>query len=240
MTTLIHYLKPTEETEWIACMFAVKHSEYDHIKSRLFHYLPKGELFIISKEIADGSHKHSNGEHIHICARMTSVIYGNMSENITRKYKLRGKAGDGEPRKYGKVQGIRQIDLMCAYVLKDGEYETNIAKDRLDELLALSHTKTKNEIPKKIDVRKQSKSWSQRVVEELTKNQEISNKKWCHHRDKHIIADMMLIMLGKQAKKFNRGLFRDMYWGIYNALPKEGHDHNKILESMLDSIDDHI
>lgn len=242
---LTDYLIPVSGYVWQVFFFAVKHSEYQFIKDKLLNnYInTMDSLYLISKETAPGKHGHSDGEHIHIAVQMSDTDYTNFSQVIIRKYGLKGRAtGGASARQYGKVNGIREIDTMLAYIMKDGDFETNMNDDFVEQLRARSYQKEATLVNKAKDIRKSSISWSERVVSELKERRDrrTEDPTWDHYKDKEIIVSCMLLNLGKNAKKFNKGTFRDMYWGIYNALPKTYENHRRIEESLIEFLDDHI
>lgn len=141
---------------------ALKFSEYQTVKDRLMPYVD-GD-WIISKEISSHSHKETQGEHMHFYAEMTDKNYGLFAINTFKKYyKLNGRAVDGKARQYGKVVEIRDRLTMIAYILKDGNYETNMTSDQLAEALEISYKKEEKN-PKKKQV-----SFLSAVLEECRK-----------------------------------------------------------------------
>ena len=61
------------------------------------------------------------------------------------KFKLSGRAGNGEGRQYGRVKDIENIVKMKAYVLKDGNFRTNAPEDEIKELLTIAFKKDEKE-----------------------------------------------------------------------------------------------
>lgn len=228
-----------QKDDWIMCMFAVKHSEESYIKDQIMAHKKSEGHYMYSKETSADSHKSTNGEHFHVLVQMDDESYHKMSTNIKRKYKLSGKAMNGEPRQYGKMSKIKCMMDAVSYTGKDGIWESDLPPELLQEAHNRSYQKPqKNDKPQTVNKRKQTKTWSERVVDELMAPN--PKHKWNHHRDKEIIVDKILICLGRTAKKMSRKIFYELYWGIYNALPKEYADHRKVVESMVEAVDDHI
>lgn len=67
-------------------------------------------------------------EHMHFCIDMSDKEYRNFANQVFRqKYNLRGRASNGKSRQYGKIKEIRDLELLLAYMLKDGiEYHKNV------------------------------------------------------------------------------------------------------------------
>lgn len=224
--------------DWIMCFFAVVHSEETYIKDQIIaHKKPAGH-YLYSKEISTESHSDVGGEHFHIMVQMTNDEYHKMAKNIQQKYKLRGRCINGQPRQYGKVTKIKKLIDAFAYTAKDDIMDTDLPKDLLEEIRNRSYQKTPDTKSATVNARKATKTWAERVVDELMEPN--PKHKWNHNRDKEIIINKILVCLGRTAKKMSKKIIYELYWGIYNALPKEYADHQRIVESMVDAVDDHI
>jgi len=80
--------------------------------------------------------------HFHICIEMGQNGYNAFVSKILRKkFQLRGRATNGNPRQYGRVLGIKKPAKMIAYTLKQGCYITNIPDHELTEYKAMSYVK---------------------------------------------------------------------------------------------------
>lgn len=234
------YSHITGSDDWIMCFFAVNHSEQQYIKDQILtHKKPDGH-YLLAKEISEESHDDVGGEHFHIMVQMDDAGYHKMAKNIQLKYKLRGRAMNGKPRQYGKVKKVDKVHEAISYTGKDGIWESDLPTDLLTELHNKSYQKNQKDKSQTgtVNKRKQPKQWSERVVDELV--EKYPQHKWNHNRDKEILVDKILVCLGRTAKKMSRKIFYELYWGIYNALPKEYADHQRIIESMVDAVDDHI
>ena len=119
------------ESPWETFFYAIKWKltndlNYQFLKEKMIHHIGD-KKWILGRETAkDGSHQSTDGEHVHVLAQMTKKQYESLNKNIKDKFKLNGVARDGSPKQYGKVKQIRSIDRMAAYIIKDGNYETNL------------------------------------------------------------------------------------------------------------------
>lgn len=59
------------------------------------------------------------------------------------KYKLRGRAMKNQPRQYGAVKKIENIERMLAYTLKEGNFITNIDNTEIQKYIEISKGVTK-------------------------------------------------------------------------------------------------
>jgi len=115
------------ETKIIACFFTLSLDKFDDLEERLLNY-DIGKYLIGFEVTPDNKKK----EHFHILFEGTEQIYNNFSKTIVEHYGLRGK-GKGN-KKYGKVKEIRDIQKMCSYTLKGGNYRSNgFPEDQIKE-----------------------------------------------------------------------------------------------------------
>ena len=106
------------ETKYIACFFTLSLDKFDELEQTLLMY-DVGK-YLIGFEITPDAKKK---EHFHLLFEGTEQIYNNFSKCIVEHHGLRCK-GKGN-KKYGKVKDIRDIEKMCSYTLKGGNYRTN-------------------------------------------------------------------------------------------------------------------
>lgn len=207
-----------EETEahWIACYFAVYHSEKDYIKEKVLHHCVG--KYIISKEVCE-THKRTRGQHFHVVAEMTDASYHKLCKNMKDKYKLQGRAMNGEPKQYGKVNTIKNIERMLAYSIKDGDYETNLPPEKIEELKKISFVKESKEMNQRKETKLKT-SWSEKLVTELI--EKYPDKMWDMRleTDFNMVRDKMFDNLGKASKSFDEFIFDRLFIGILNKLPK--------------------
>lgn len=117
--------------EYIAFMAAIKHDQWSYVLDTLKEY--EIGAYLCSKEIAKGVHSETNGEHMHFLVQMTDKDYHKFSKRVfVEKYKLRGKATKDNPRQYGRVKKIENLERMAAYTLKDGNIETNMSESQIE------------------------------------------------------------------------------------------------------------
>lgn len=231
----------TGSDDWVMCFFAVEHSEEQYIKDQIISHLTPNGHYLLAKEITYESHEDVGGEHFHIMMQTDKEGYHKMSKNIQLKYKLRGRAKNGLPRQYGKVKKVDKVIEAISYTGKDGIWDSNLPPDLLKELHNKSYQKNQKGKTQSgtVNQRKTTKTWAERVVDELRESAHPDHK-WNHYRDKEAIINKILACLGKTAKKMSKKIVYELYWGIYNALPKEFGDHQRIVESLVDTIGDHI
>ncbi len=134
----------TQELKWNSFFGALDHMWFDYLEEKLKEY--DIGYYIIAAEVAEGKHQKTNGQHFHIVAQMTEKDYNAYVKRVFKdKFKLSGRAGNGEGRQYGRVKDIENITKMKAYVLKDGKFKTNIPEDEIKELLSIAFKKDEKE-----------------------------------------------------------------------------------------------
>lgn len=107
------------DTKFIACFFTLSLDKFDDLEQTLLNY-DIGK-YLIGYEITPDAKKK---EHFHLLFEGTEQIYNNFSKVIIERYGLRSK-GKGN-KKYGKVnKDFRDIEKMCSYTLKGGNFRTN-------------------------------------------------------------------------------------------------------------------
>lgn len=128
---------------WISFYVELKWSEndiYDSFMGKLLKY--NIGQYIVGKEVAEGTHNETEGEHIHVCCQMSDDDYHRFVVTVLRQQmKLRGRAGGGFCRQYGKVKQMRSLEKMKAYCVKDCNVDTNIGDDELEKLIKISYKK---------------------------------------------------------------------------------------------------
>lgn len=201
---------------WIACYFAVLHSEKDYIKEKVLHHCVG--KYIISRETCE-THKRTNGQHFHVVAEMSDTSYHKLCKNMKDKYKLNGRANNGEPKQYGKVNTIKDINRMLAYSIKDGDYETNLEPEKIEELKKISFVKETKEMNQRKETKK-GKTWIETVCSELI--EKYPDKMWDMRLevDFNLVRDKMFDNLGKSSKAFDEFVFDRLFLGVVNKLPK--------------------
>ncbi len=106
------------EEKYIACFFTLSLDKFDDLEQTLLDY--DVGRYLIGFEITQNKEQK---EHFHLLFEGTEQIYNNFSKKIVERYGLRSK-GKGK-KKYGKVKNIRDIEKMCSYTIKGGNYRTN-------------------------------------------------------------------------------------------------------------------
>lgn len=104
--------------DWQFWMVAIKHENVDDYITDLEKYT---DTYVIGLEIAKGVHKMTNGEHIHIAAKMSKEQYDKLHDNIHKKklkLLLKGTPESGG-KQVGRVNNIRDGARLMSYSLKD-------------------------------------------------------------------------------------------------------------------------
>jgi hypothetical protein len=122
----------------IACFFTLPETEYDTLEEILLTY-DIGQYLIGFEKTPDKEQK----EHFHLLFEGTDQIYNNFSKRIVEQYKLRGK-GRGN-KKYGRVKNIRDIEKMCSYTVKEGNYRGNFPEEDIQKWYDESFSKTEKQ-----------------------------------------------------------------------------------------------
>ena len=113
-------------TKNIACFFTIPESEYDYLENTLLTY-DIGHYLIGFEKTPDASQK----EHFHVLFEGTDQIYNAFSKKIVEEYKLRG-VGRGN-KKYGRVRQIRDLEKLCQYTVKEGNYRGNFPEEDIQK-----------------------------------------------------------------------------------------------------------
>ena len=134
----------------VVCFFAIKLENLDWLRDTITQHSPQAQ-YLLTGEIATGSHKHSDGEHIHCYWRVpndTDTGYDAIRNAVKRKFKLVGKATDGVGRQYGKILKLRDAEKLKIYMLKEQNMDmvrTNyINTDDLLRYMLKSYKKEQN------------------------------------------------------------------------------------------------
>ena len=86
--------------------------------------------------------EHEPYNHFHFMVQMKAKDYHKFSVRIFKKlYQLRGQAKSGQPRQYGKVKEINNVEKMQAYTLKNGKFKSNLSVEQIENLKAVAHEK---------------------------------------------------------------------------------------------------
>lgn len=117
-------------------MAHIPHEHIDYVEETLKGY-DIGQ-YIISLET-------SKYEHMHFIVEMTMEDYHRFSKRVFKdKFKLRGRAVKGEPRQYGIIKKIENIENAKAYTVKDGNVRTNLDQAELEKYLEQSFKKAED------------------------------------------------------------------------------------------------
>lgn len=131
------------EHEWQSFFACIEHQYFDEVMAILTSYDIQG--YIVAKEISSASHQDTNGEHMHFVVQMHPSDYKRFADRVfIKRFKLRGRAVKGLSRQYGKLTNIENLERMKIYVLKDGNYVTNLPKDEIARLAQQSFEKNED------------------------------------------------------------------------------------------------
>jgi hypothetical protein len=124
------------DTKIIACFFTLPETEFDTLEEILLTY-DIGRYLIGFETNPDAKKK----EHFHLLFEGTDGIYNAFSKRIIEKYGLRGK-GRGN-KKYGRVlKDIRDLEKMCSYTVKEGNYRGNFPEVDIQQWYSESFSKS--------------------------------------------------------------------------------------------------
>jgi len=118
---------------FIAFMCHAPTSEYQYLEDTLQEYNIGNYLI---------GHEISPYEHYHFLVEMTTADYHLFAERVFRKkFKLRGRAKDGNARQYGKIKNIEDLEKLKSYTIKDGNYRSNMPEQDVAKYFETSFKK---------------------------------------------------------------------------------------------------
>lgn len=119
--------------EYIGFMCHLPEKEHDTLEEVLKEYNIQG--YIIAHEAKPYSH-------FHFVVQMTDTDYHSFAQRIfKKKHGLRGRAIKGEPRQYGRLKHIENLQRLKAYTIKDGNFRTNLLPAEILALKEISFEK---------------------------------------------------------------------------------------------------
>ncbi len=128
---------------FIAFMCHIQKEYYDYLESTLQEY-DIGQYLI--------GYEASPYEHYHFLVQMSTADYHLFAERVFRKkFKLRGRAKDGNSRQYGKMKQIDDFNRLASYSIKDGDFRSNMSETDVQKYFEKSfkkHEKKKKYIKK--------------------------------------------------------------------------------------------
>lgn len=117
-----------------------------HLPLEEFNYLEEiiQEYSILKYLIAHEKEPYSHFHFVIEFEKEADRNYHNFCKRVFKdKYKLRGQATKGKPRQYGCLKKIENIEKMCAYTLKEGNFKTNMFQEDIDKYIAISRDNLK-------------------------------------------------------------------------------------------------
>lgn len=130
---------------WKFFFFCGLKEDYDEIEDRLKKGLKTDALYVMCHEVADDVHHRFNGSHYHFFAQIEDKAYHSFAKWMKDRYTLIGKASDGNSREYGCVKSVKDQDRAIAYILKDGDYRSNMEPNLIKNLYETSFKKNKKD-----------------------------------------------------------------------------------------------
>ena len=119
----------TSKEEWKMFMAHIEHEHIEYVKETLVKYLKENAQYIIAQEAEPY-------QHMHFLCQMSKGEYHKFSKVVFKdKFKLRGRASQGQSRQYGVVTNIRDLTKAKQYTVKDGKVVTNMDEDEIKELI---------------------------------------------------------------------------------------------------------
>lgn len=119
--------------KYLGFMAHLSEDEFDYLEEVLQEYNIGSYLIGFENEPYD---------HFHFLVEMELNDYHNFTQRVfVKKYKLRGKAKDGNCRQYGKIKDIQDIDKLKSYTIKDNNYRSNLSEADVLRIFEQSHKK---------------------------------------------------------------------------------------------------
>ena len=113
-------------------------SMFDYLEAVIQEYGVK--RYLIAHEAEPYSHFHFVVEF----EKEADRNYHNLCKRVFKdKFKLRGQATKGKARQYGALKKIENIEKMCAYTLKEGNFRTNMIQQDIDKYIEISRDNLK-------------------------------------------------------------------------------------------------
>jgi hypothetical protein len=119
--------------QYIGFMAHLPETEFDYLIETLKEYNIAG--YIVSHEAKPYSH-------FHFVVEMSDTDYHSFAQRVfKKKHGLRGRAVKGDPRQYGRLKKIENLQRLKAYTIKDGNYRTNLSLVEINTLKEISFAK---------------------------------------------------------------------------------------------------
>jgi hypothetical protein len=145
--------------EYMAFMAHTTYEMVDYLEETLKEY-NIGTYFI--------GYEEKPYEHFHFLVEMENDDYIKYRKRVfIDKLKLRGQARQGQPRQYGRIKDIKDLEKMKSYTIKEGKFRTNL-EDQQELQILIDRSFSKQE---KIDKEKEIiKQLNLGTVEEMRYN----------------------------------------------------------------------
>lgn len=106
----------------------IKHERKDEVIKSLDKYINDDTRYLISMEIANGTHLDTNGEHFHFAISDFEDKYDSYRKTVlVKQFDLRGQARGGKSKQYGTIKpnDVRSETKFLAYMCKDYDISSN-------------------------------------------------------------------------------------------------------------------
>lgn len=118
---------------FIAFMCHAQKEHFNYLESTLQEY-NIGQYLI--------GYEASPYDHYHFLVQMSSDDYHLFAERVFRKkFKLRGRASNNQPRQYGKLKKIEDFQKLASYTIKDGDFKSNMPESDVQKYFEQSFKK---------------------------------------------------------------------------------------------------
>ena len=135
--------------EYIAFMAHTNYEMFDYLEDTLKEY-NIGTYFI--------GYEAEPYEHFHFLVEMSADDYVKYRKRVfIDKLKLRGQAKQGQPRQYGKVNSIKDLEKMKSYTIKEGKFRTNLEDQQELQILIDTAFSKQEKVDKEKEILKQLK-----------------------------------------------------------------------------------
>lgn len=185
--------------EWKMFMAHIDHEHIEYVKETLVKYLKENAQYIIAQE----AHPY---EHMHFLCEMTPSEYHKFSKVVFKdKFKLRGRASQGQSRQYGVMSNIRDLNKAKQYTVKDGKLVTNMDDDEIKQLIKDSYKKQET-------IKDLKEECVDYVVKRYVETDEMMNG-WAPNNRGRDIAELVIRFLREKKKMLTQSKVKTLtYW----------------------------
>ena len=172
--------------KYLGFMAHLSEDEFDYLEEVLQEYNIGSYLIGFENEPYD---------HFHFLVEMELKDYHNFTQRVfVKKYKLRGKAQANQPRQYGKIKDIQDLEKLKSYTIKDNNYRSNLSQADVLRIFEQSHKKECLKLlkDKMYDWVENAFSTQDLTIDELNQNGKLSCKRNNIDSAKYLIVDFCI------------------------------------------------